>query len=80
MSRQRPDHLSSQYGTLLLDLLPKDGSQVTVTSLAASLGLAPQVVGRLAGQMPRSVLRDRVDGTPVYQRHPSLCEACHGPR
>ena len=80
MSRNRPDHLSSKYGTLLLDLLPKDGAAVPVASLAVALGVAPQVVGCVAGQMPRSVLRDRSNGVTVYHRHPSLCESNHGRR
>ena len=80
MSKIRPDHLSSKYGTLLLDLLPKDGAAVPAASLAAALGLAPHVVGRLAGQMPRSVVRDLIDGKPAYLRHHSLCEGQHGRR
>ena len=80
MSRYRPDHLSTKYGTLLLDLLPKDGAAVPAASLAASLGLAPQALGCVVGQMPGSVLRDRRNGVTVYHRHPFLCETNNGRR
>jgi hypothetical protein len=76
MSIRRKDRLASIWGQTILDALPVDGSDLTLSQLSAATGCPIDIIARVIGKMPASVKKiHHGKNVNTYCRTPGLCHA-----